>query len=48
MKAILKKYNNEQLVEVEHIDLPEDYDGDPYGDSVPFTMASNWTLETEE
>lgn len=48
MKALLKKYIGEDLVEIETVDLPDNYGGDPYGDSVPFVMASNWTLEVED
>lgn len=48
MKAILKKYMREEIIEEEIIDIPDDYDGDPYGDTVPFVMASNWTLEVIE
>lgn len=44
MKALLKKYDRLKLVSQEPVELPEDYDGDPYGDKVPFVMASNWAL----
>ncbi len=44
MKALLKKYERLKLVSQELVELPEDYDGDPYGDKVPFVMASNWAL----
>lgn len=48
MKALIKKYLKDTLVETEIVNLPEDYDGDPYGDKVPFVMASNWQLEIIE
>lgn len=48
MKAILKKYLGEEIESEEIVDLPDNYDGDPYGDTVPFVMASNWTLEIIE
>lgn len=44
MKAWLIKYLGEQVESNEIIDLPDDYDGDPYGNTVPFVMASNWEL----
>ena len=44
MKALLKKYERLKLVSQELVELPDDYDGDPYGDKVPFVMASNWAL----
>lgn len=44
MKALLKKYDRLKLVSQELVELPGDYDGDPYGDKVPFVMASNWAL----
>ena len=44
MKAKLIKYIGERIDSIELIDLPDDYDGDPYGDTVPFVMASNWEL----
>ena len=48
MKALLKKYDKDTLVETEEVELPDNYDGDPYGDTVPFAMASNWTLNVIE
>jgi hypothetical protein len=48
MLAILRKYIGEKVVEEEIVTLPDDYDGDPYGDKVPFVMASNWSLEVIE
>jgi len=45
MKAILRKYLGCSVESEEVVDLPDDYDGDPYGDTVPFVMASNWQLQ---
>lgn len=45
VKAILRKYLGEEIESEEIVDLPHDYDGNPYGDTVPFTVASNWTLQ---
>lgn len=44
MKAVLKKYHGENVISEEVVELPDDYDGDPYGDKVPFVVASNWSL----
>lgn len=48
MTAILRKYLGEEIDSEEFVQLPDDYDGDPYGDKVPFVMASNWTLQVLE
>jgi hypothetical protein len=45
MQAILRKYFREEIDSEEIVTLPDDYDGNPYGDKVPFSMASNWTLQ---
>lgn len=45
MTAILRKYLGEEIDSEEIVQLPDNYDGDPYGDTVPFVMASNWTLQ---
>ena len=45
MKALLKTYSLDILTEVTKVTLPENYDGDPYGDTVPFSVGSNQTLE---
>ena len=44
MKAKLTIYANEEIESEEIIDLPNNYDGDPYGDTLPFCMTSNWQL----
>lgn len=48
MQAILRKYLGEICESEEIVNLPDNYDGDPYGDTVPFAMASNWTLQVIE
>ena len=45
IKALLKTYQNEKFVEAELIELPSNYDGDQYGDTVPFSVGSNQTIE---
>ena len=45
MKALLKTYALDTLTETELVELPNDYDGDPYGDTVPFCIGSNQALE---
>lgn len=32
---------------VKTIELPDDYDGDPYGDKVPFPVGSNQYIRTD-
>lgn len=44
LRALLKTYEGEILTEVKEVELPENYDGNPYGDTVPFTVGSNQTL----
>lgn len=48
MKGLLKTYSGEKLVEQVIVELPDDYDGDPYGDTVPFPVHSNQTLTSLE
>lgn len=48
MLAILKKYIGTEIDSEEIVSLPDNYDGDPYGDTVPFTVASNWSLQPLE
>jgi hypothetical protein len=47
MKAYLKTYFGETLIDCKEVELPDDYDGDPYGDTVPFVVGSNQILEIE-
>jgi hypothetical protein len=48
MKAWLKTYNLDTLVCVKEIELPDNYDGDPYGDTVPFCVGSNQEIVIKE
>jgi len=45
IKALLHTYQNEKLTESELIELPSNYDGDPYGETVPFSVGSNQSIE---
>jgi hypothetical protein len=47
MKCYLVTYINEDIHDVTEVDI-DNYDGDPYGDTVPFTVASNQTIVPEE
>ena len=46
MLALLQTYENEKIVEIEVVELPDDYDGNPYGNKVPFSVGSNQTIVT--
>ena len=48
MKALLKTYTLNTLTDTEIVELPENYDGNPYGDTVPFSVGSNQSLEVIE
>ena len=49
MLALLKSYDtNGKVINIEVVELPDDYDGNPYGDKVPFSVGSNQTIETAE
>lgn len=48
MLALLISYADEKVVNVEVVELPNDYDGNPYGDKVPFSVGSNQTIEIME
>ncbi len=48
LNALLKTYTGETLTDTETVQLPANYDGNPYGDTVPFTVGSNQTLEIVE
>lgn len=43
-KALISKFNGERVYERQVIELPDDYDGNPYGDKLPLVMHSNWKL----
>lgn len=44
MKAKLRTYKADTLIAEEIVNLPDNYDGDPYGDTVPFCVGSNQEL----
>lgn len=46
MLALLQTYQDEKIVEIEVVELPDNYDGNPYGDTVPFSVGSNQTIVT--
>jgi len=46
MLALLQTYQDEKIVEIEVVEIPDDYDGNPYGDKVPFSVGSNQTIVT--
>jgi hypothetical protein len=48
MKSLLKTYTLDTLTDVEEVELPENYDGNAYGDAVPFSIGSNQSLEIIE
>ena len=48
MKAILISYAADTPCETALVELPDHYDGDPYGDTVPFCVGSNQELITLE
>lgn len=48
MKALLKTYTLDTLTQTELVEVPDNYDGDPYGDTVPFCVGSNQSLEVLE
>lgn len=45
IKALLHTYKNEKAIESELVELPSNYDGDPYGETVPFSVGSNQSIE---
>tara|TARA_B100001057_G_C22553128_1_gene834259 strand:+ start:122 stop:280 length:159 start_codon:yes stop_codon:yes gene_type:complete len=47
IKAVLCTCLN-GTVEREEIELPANYDGNPYGDTVPFSIGSNQYIELED
>jgi hypothetical protein len=48
IKAKLITYVGEKMVDVESVNLRFHYDGDPYGDTVPFVVHSNQCLILDE
>tara|TARA_E500000318_G_C3538926_1_gene203842 strand:- start:1081 stop:1275 length:195 start_codon:yes stop_codon:yes gene_type:complete len=45
IKALLHTYQNEKAIESELVELPSNYNGDPYGETVPFSVGSNQSIE---
>lgn len=46
--AILVTYDKEEVVEQKRVYVNTPYDGDPYGDCVPFSVGSNQTIIIDE
>ena len=44
MIAYLITYWGEDIHQIDTINVDDNYDGDPYGDHVPFTVGSNQTI----
>lgn len=44
MQAYLHTYRQDTLIESQLVTLPDNYDGNPYGDTVPFCVGSNQEL----
>lgn len=47
MNAFIVTYLGEELVGARSITLPADYNGDPYGDQVPYVLGSNQGIVLE-
>jgi hypothetical protein len=47
MKAQLWSYLGEVLIQVDNVEVDDDYDEDPYGDKVPFCVGSNQRIVTD-
>jgi len=47
MKAVLRTYLAEDLFIDKDVIINDDYDGDPYGDTVPFAVGSNQIIIVE-
>lgn len=48
MKAYLISYRNETIAYIRPVEISDDYDGDCYGDKVPFAVGSNQYIVTKE
>ena len=48
MLAYLASYQNEELVRADPVTISDDYDGNPYGDGVPFAVGSNQVIVTQD
>ena len=44
IEAVLITYEQETVINQEIVQLPLDYDGNPFGDTVPFCVGSNQEL----
>jgi hypothetical protein len=48
MKAYIVTYCNERISSIRPVEIADDYDGDCYGDKVPFSLGSNQSIVTKE
>jgi hypothetical protein len=48
MKAQIRTYYLDTLKIVQNIEIPDNYDGDAYGDTIPFSVGSNQEIVTDE
>jgi len=48
LKGYLITYVNELIVARDCIELPDNYDGNPHGNTVPFCVSSNQTIVLED
>ncbi len=48
MIAQLVTYNKEKIENIRVVEISDDYDGDPYGDKVPFPVGSNQMIIYDE
>lgn len=46
MQGWLITYANEEVYQIDEVALPENYDGDCYGDTCPFVVGSNQQVVT--
>ena len=47
MKAQLWSYWGDRLVDVKNIEIPDNYDGNCYGETIPFAVGSNQQIITD-
>jgi len=47
MLAQIHTYYGETLTQVKTIELPDNYNDDPYGDTITFSVGSNQMIVTE-
>lgn len=48
MRAELITYGGEEVLSVTEIELPDNYNGEQYGDTVPFVVHSNQSIRIIE